>query len=202
MWYSHKYMTNKNIHILAFVGMPGAGKSSAIQYFSAQGHPRVYTGGVMYDEMRKQNIEITPESQQLFREKMRIKHGANYFMEKSVEQIKNLAAAGQKYITLDGLYTWSEYKYLKHEFPGEMTVVAIVAPRKLRHHRLSIRPERPFNQKEANERDWLEIENLEKGGPIAIADHYIVNDGDIEKLNAKLEDLAQEIHFCKSPIQC
>lgn len=196
-------MTNKNTQIIAFVGLAGAGKSSAVDHVTSQSFPKVYTGGVMYDDMRSHGIDITPDSQRIFREEMREKHGSDYFMKKSIEQMRNLIDAGQKQIVLDGLYTWSEYRLLKREFPGEMTVIAIVAPRKLRHKRLAQRPERPFTEKEAMERDWSEIENLEKGGPIAIADHFVINDGTLEDLHAQLDAiLTDEVRFCKAPMQC
>ena len=41
--------------------------------------------------------------------------------------------------------------------------------------------------KGAELRDFAEIENLEKGGPIAIADQIIVNDGSIEKSHSDLD---------------
>lgn len=195
-------MVDRNVKILAFVGMPGAGVSSSVSHITANGHPRIYTGGIVYDEMRAQNIEITAESQTKFREEMRQKHGNEYFMQKCVEQMNRLIEAGQRYIVLDGLYSWSEYKYLKREFPGELTVVAIVAPRKLRHRRLAQRPERPFTELEVTKRDWAEIENLEKGGPIAVADHFIVNNGSLDDLHAELDSLINETHFCKAPAQC
>lgn len=195
-------MSKRDVKILAFVGMAGAGKSSAVDFITANGHPKIYAGGVVYDEMRAQNIEITPESQKIFREEMRTMHGPDYFIRKCAEQMHRLINAGQKYIVLDGLYTWSEYKFLKKEFPGELTVIAIVAPRKLRHRRLAQRPERPFTKKEAIERDWSEIENLEKGGPIAIADDYIINDGNLDDLHAKLSGVINDVHFCKAPMQC
>lgn len=71
----------------------------------------------------------------------------------------------------------------------------MVAPRHLRYHRLSQRPVRPFTATESYERDTHEIENLEKGGPIAIADHYVINDGSLESLNAQLEKLADDLEF-------
>ena len=46
------------------------------------------------------------------------------------------------------------------------------------------------------------IENMQKGGPIAIAEHFIVNDGSLEDLHNKLDELTQATHFCKSPLQC
>ena len=41
--------------------------------------------------------------------------------------------------------------------------------------------------KGAELKDFAEIENLEKGGPIAIADYTIVNDGSIEEMYSDLD---------------
>ena len=96
---------------------------------------------------------------------------------------------------LDGVYSWTEYVTLKKEFPGELTFVALVLPKKLRYRRVAERPERPFNHTEIMERDRSEIENLEKGGPIAAADYYILNDGTIEETNVKIDKILEEIEF-------
>lgn len=188
-------MKQRDVKIVAFVGLAGAGKSSAVEHVAEKGFPKVYFGGVIYQAMREAGIEITPESQQAFREEIRAKEGKDFVAKRVIKQINDLIASGQRRILLDGLYTWTEYRMLKHEFPGELAVIAIVAPKRLRHRRLAVRPERPFTAKEANERDWSEIENLEKGGPIAIADHYIINDGDLEKLHIDVDQKLEIIDF-------
>jgi dephospho-CoA kinase len=185
----------KPVKILAFVGLTGSGKSTAIDYLTTKGYPKVYFGGVIYDAMRAAGIEITPKSQQIFREAIREKEGKDFVVKRIVAQIHDLINAGQHRILVDGLYSWTEYKVLKHEFPGELTVVAAVAPKKLRHYRLANRPERPFNEAEANERDWSEIENLEKGGPIAIADYYIINDTDLDKFHEQIDAVLDKTSF-------
>jgi len=188
-------MKHHDTKIVAFVGLAGAGKSSAVDYVAAKGFPKIYFGGIIYQAMNEAGIEITPESQQKFREDIREKEGKDFVVKRVIKQARDLIESGQKQIIFDGLYTWTEYKILKHEFPGELSVIAIVAPRRLRHRRLAQRPERPFTLKEANERDWSEIENLEKGGPIAIADHYIMNDSDLDKLHAQLDEELRLIDF-------
>lgn len=185
----------ENVKILAFVGLAGSGKSTAVEYLTAKGFPKVYFGGIIYDAMRQAGIEITPESQTIFREEIREREGKDFVVKRIIDQINDLIGAGQHRILADGLYSWTEYKIMKKAFPGELILVAVVAPKKLRHNRLAHRPERPFTDTEANERDWTEIENLEKGGPIAIADHYIINDGDMEKLHAQIDAELQEINF-------
>lgn len=189
-------MTHReNIKILAFVGMPGAGKSEAALHLSEKGLPRVYFGGILYDAMREKNIEITPSSQAAFREKIRAEEGNDFVVKRGIQQINNLIDGGQRRVLIDGLYTWDEYKILKHEFPGELTVVAILAPRNLRHRRLANRAERPFTAQEARDRDWSQIENMSTGGPIAIADYSIINDKDLESLHKQVDKLLQDTHF-------
>lgn len=185
----------RDVNIIAFVGLAGAGKTSAVDYVSEKGFPKIYFGGIIYQAMHDAGIEITPESQAIFREEIREKEGKDFVVKRVITQAHDLIESGQKRIILDGLYTWTEYKLLKHEFPGELTVIAIVAPRRLRHRRLAIRPERPFTNKEASERDWAEIEHLEKGGPIAIADHYVINNDDLEHFHEQLDAVLSDVEF-------
>jgi dephospho-CoA kinase len=188
---------NKNVKIVAFVGLAGAGKSASVDYVTEKGYPKVYFGGVVLDAMTAAGIELNEENEKQFREELRQKEGNDFVAKRIIKQIHDLIDSGQHRIIADGLYSWTEYKALKHEFPGEFTIVAIVTKKTLRHRRLLTRPVRPLTQTEADERDYAEIENLEKGGPIAIADHYIINDGDLEKLYDQIDKTLNEIDFYK-----
>ncbi|NCU38331.1 dephospho-CoA kinase [Candidatus Saccharibacteria bacterium] len=185
----------KNAKILAFVGLTGSGKSEAVHYICNKGYPRVYFGGVVLGAMKDAGIEWTEANEKEFREDIRRREGKEFVVTRIIKEIHDLINAGQRRIIADGLYTWTEYKALKHEFPGELTVVAVVAPKHIRHHRLTIRPVRPLTIQEANERDWAEIENLEKGGPIAIADYYVHNGGDRESLYHALDTVLKDSEF-------
>ena len=195
-------MTQQNAKIIALVGLAGSGKSSAVDYFTQKGIPKIYFGGIIYQAMSEAGIEPTWDNQQVFREEIRAREGKDFVVKRVVTGIHNLIQAGQKKIVLDGLYTWSEYKILKHEFPGQLSVIAIVTPKHLRYRRMMKRPERPMQPREVDKRDWSEIENLEKGGPIAIADYFVINDGTLEELHQKLNDITHHEHFCKAPEQC
>jgi dephospho-CoA kinase len=186
---------HENVKIAAFVGLTGSGKSSAVNYLTEKGYPKVYFGGVIYQAMAEAGIERTAESETKFREEIREREGKDFVVNRIVTQIRSLIDGGQHRIIADGIYTWTEYKIMKREFPGELTVVAVVAPKHLRHHRLTTRPERPYTLAEANQRDWSEIENLEKGGPIAIADHYIINNGDLDHFHEQIDTELDHINF-------
>jgi dephospho-CoA kinase len=189
-------MTDINkVKIVAFVGLAGAGKSVAVDYVTAKGYPKVYFGGVILDALTEAGLEHTQENEKKFREEVRAREGNDFVAKRIITQINNLISAGQHRIVADGLYSWTEYKTLKHEFPGELSLVAIVAPKKLRHRRLTDRPVRPLTQAEADQRDWAEIEGIEKGGPIAIADHFIINDSNLDHLYEQVDKVLNEIDF-------
>lgn len=188
-------MTKENIKIIAFVGLAGSGKSSAVDYLTNKKYPKIYFGGIIYKAMEEAGIEVTWESQKIFREEIRQKEGKDFVVKRAIKEVHDLINAGQHRVILDGLYSWSEYKILKHEFPGEMTVVAVVTPKHLRYQRMAKRPERPMTRQEVDERDWAEIENIEKGGPIAIADYFIHNDKDTANLQKEIDGILKSIDF-------
>ena len=74
-------------------------------------------------------------------------------------------------------------------------MLAVVVPKGLRHKRVAKRPDRPFNAEQIQERDRSEIENLEKGGPIAMADYYVLNDGSVAELHTALDKILADINF-------
>ena len=185
----------ENVKIVALVGLTGSGKSTVVDYLTEKGYPKVYFGGIVLNEVAKRGLELTQENEQPVREELRESEGKDFVVKRIVTQIHDLIGAGQHRIVADGLYSWTEYKVLKHEFPGELTVVAIVSPKHLRKQRMANRPHRPLTSAEVDQRDWAEIENIEKGGPIAIADHFIMNDGDEEHLQKQIDAVLEHAEF-------
>ena len=57
-----------NSQILAFVGMPGAGKTSAIDYLTQKNIPKVYFGGVVLDALRDEGYEINEVNEKMMRD--------------------------------------------------------------------------------------------------------------------------------------
>ena len=187
----------ENVKILAIVGMSGSGKSVVVDHLTDKQYPKVYFGGMIYKEMEKRGIERTEdgESEKRFREEIRKTEGKDWVVRQVIAEVKDLITAGQKRIILDGVYSWTEYKTLKHEFPTNLTFLAVVVDRKIRYERVAHRPGRSFDGKAIRERDRSEIENLEKGAPIAMADYYVLNNGSIKELTDQTDKVLREINF-------
>lgn len=177
--------------VFAFVGMTGAGKTTASDYLTQKGFLKVYFGSMILNELGKRNLEITPENEKEVLTELRALHGhsmcAKYFLGEILckLQINN--------VVIDGLYSWSEYLYLKNFFGDALIIVCITLDKQLRYQRLFSRPERYLTPEKAQMRDIREIETIEKGGPIAYADYYILNNGSLKELLDKLDQLIKEV---------
>lgn len=177
--------------IIAIVGMCGVGKSVASDILESLGYKKVYFGGVTMEKMKEEDMEVTPENEKIMRERLRSEYGMGAYAIILLPRIKELAKEGN--VVLDGLYSWDELKILRDDLGDSLSVIAIVADKKIRYDRLSVREVRPFAYDEAMNRDIAEIENIAKAGPIAYADYYIDNNYDLESYKMRLLDILEDI---------
>ena len=172
--------------IVAVVGMCGSGKSVATEVFTDAGWEKVYFGGITMEELENRGLEKNEKNEKMVREELRAQYGLAAYAVKLLPRIQKLAEQGN--VVLDGLYSWSEYTYLKEHLGDALRVLAIVTDRGLRYSRLATRTIRPLTEQEATSRDYSEIEKLEKGGPISIADRFVTNNGSSEELIEKITE--------------
>ena len=173
---------------IALVGMPGAGKTVCADHLKRLGFFTLRFGAVVVDEVRRRGWEVNPANERIVREELRARHGMAAMARISLPKLR-AALSRHGSVVIDGLYSFSEYKLLTDQLGAPLVLVAVAAPRHLRHQRLSTRAERPLTAREASERDIQEIETLEKGGPIAIADYTLINDDAPATLLAQLDAL-------------
>lgn len=174
--------------LIAFVGMPGSGKSEATTYLEKKGFPRVRFGEVTDKGLAAQGLPITPENEKHFRENLRREIGMDAYAVKSQDKI-NTALSQSSRVVIDGLYSWEEYLFLKKYHPN-LVVIHIDATPEKRYQRLSARSVRPFSLEDARERDRQELDHLNKRGPIENADYVLNNNTDsLEDLHKKIDEL-------------
>lgn len=182
--------------ILALVGMPGAGKTEVAEYLSKKGIPFIRFGQFIEDGVKELGLLLTADNERKVREKIRVELGMGAMAIKAKPRIEEMLKI-HDVIAIDGLYSWEEYTILKKEFPGLIVVHVYAEPRK-RYERLAKRAVRPLSFK-AYERDVAELEKLNKGGSIAIADHLIENNSDdINDLYRKIDQLRARLDIRSS----
>ncbi len=173
--------------------MCGTGKSVAVKYIEENYHfPSIYFGGFVLEEVKRRNLEITSSNEKIVREDLRAGHGSDVMAKLAEERIDEYIAQGSNVI-IDGLYSFSEYSYLKKKYAHQLVIIAVHAARKLRYQRLGIRKVRPLTPQQVDERDYFEIKNIEKAGPIAIADYHILNNGTTPELKSQVKIIFREL---------
>jgi len=182
-------MSNKIIFI---VGMAGSGKSLVSDELAKQGFGFLRFGQITIDKVKEDGLEINEVNERKIREGFRKEHGMAAFALLNIPKFDELLKKSN--VVGDGLYSWSEYKVLKEKYSDLMHVISVYASPETRYQRLENRSVendekqrfRSFTKKESKARDYAEIENLEKGGPIAMADFTIINTGTIDELKQKV----------------
>jgi len=178
--------------------MTGSGKSEVADELVRKDYKFVRFGQITLDIVKERGLEPSEENEKPIREELRKEHGMGAFATLNISKFDKLLKEGN--VVADGLYSWSEYKILKEYYKERLTVLAILSPPELRYKRLSKRTQidekmrsRPATREQARSRDFAEIENIEKGGPIAMADYYIVNTGSKEELMEKTKEFLEKM---------
>ncbi len=179
--------------LLAFVGMPGSGKSEATTYLKQKGFAYVRFGELTEDGLSQLGLPLTPENEKMYREKIRSELGMAAYAIRSEAKIRSLLQKNNV-VVIDGLYSWEEYTYLLQIFSG-LKIVYVFAKPQIRYERLIKRAVRPLIVEQARERDFAEIEKLNKSGPIAIADFIIENNTSLGDLHTKIDQLLKYLQI-------
>ena len=169
--------------VVSIVGMPGAGKSEVARAFEESGFTRIRFGDLTDEGMKKRGLKPSEESERRVRELLRKEHGMAAYAKLSLPRIEQALKSSD--VVIDGLYSWEEYTYLKERYGEDLCLVAVWSSPKKRYARLTSRASRRLMLEEAINRDGTEIGNLNKGGPIAMADFTIINESSLEKLKGE-----------------
>ena len=181
--------------IIAIVGMTNSGKGTIVKYLTEKYKvPHVYFGGMVYEEVKRRGLDIVMDERAV-REDMRKQDGPAVLAKRAAARADELLAGGAPFVVLDGIYSWSEDVYCRHHFGDDYISIAVVNPKQLRYDRGSARSDahRPYTREQLMMRDVEEIENIEKGGPIAFADYYLANAPDIEDLKRQIDELMAQL---------
>lgn len=180
-------METKN-KLIALVGMTGSGKSRAAEFFKQKHIPVIRFGDAVQQEVEHRGWEVNEQNERLVREELRQDGKDMGALARLMEPLIDKTLETHSLVVIDGLYSESERRYLVEKYPS-IIIVSIFSPPQLRYKRLENRSVRPLTKEQAASRDQAEIDNLEKAGPIAMADYTILNTKDEKYLQSQLEQL-------------
>lgn len=177
--------------VVSIVGMAGSGKTEVARVFEDHGFIRIRFGDVTDGEIKKRGLELNEKNERHIRELLREEYGMSAYAKLNLPRIDS--ALKNSSVVIDGLYSWEEYTFLKDYYGKDFHLVAVWSSPKTRHARLNSRSTRPLISEEAASRDRAEIENTNKGGPIAIADFTVINESSLEDLKEKVRMVISEL---------
>jgi len=101
-----------NNTIVALVGMPGSGKTSAADFFQKNGFAVLRFGDQTDIGLKKMGLPINEKNEKMYREKIRKELGMSAMAIKIKPRINKALKKNSK-IILDGLYSWEERRERK-----------------------------------------------------------------------------------------
>ena len=171
--------------VMSIVGMAGAGKSEVAAIFEENGFIRIRFGDVTDEELKKRGLQLSEENERHIRELLRQEYGMSAYAILNLSRIDLARKVSD--VVIDGLYSWEEYTFLKTYYGEDLYLVAVWASPGIRYARLTTRLTRALTLDEAASRDRAEVENINKGGPIAMADFAVINESSLKNLRKEVK---------------
>ncbi|MGQ9719853.1 MAG: AAA family ATPase [Candidatus Jordarchaeum sp.] len=176
--------------VIGLVGMPGSGKTLAVNIAKKMGIPVVAMGDVVRDEVKMRGLEETPYSVGKVSMGLRKEEGEQAV---AIRTLNKIEREKTPVILVEGIRSLEEIELFKKHYP-DFTLIAIHSSPKTRFKRLYERQRLDDTKdlKTFQERDAREL-NYGIGSAIAQADYLIVNEGSEKKLIKNMEKILEEI---------
>ena len=176
--------------VVGLAGMPGSGKSLALNVATESSYDIVVMGNIIREEAKRRNLEPSPENIGKIMLELRQAEGSSVIAKRCIPRIEN--AKGQR-IFVDGIRSLAEAEELKKHFP-EFTLIAIHSSPETRFKRLNRRQrsDDPNDQKIFNERDNREL-SVGLGNAIAMAEHMIINEEDPQTAKEMIREALKKV---------
>lgn len=179
--------------VIAFTGMPCAGKSEAVVIAKQNDILVVRMGDLIWEETEKRGLSLDSKNVGFVADEMRKIHGNDIWAKKTVEKINSLCPRPEM-LVIDGLRTPRELEFFKKNLEADFLVVAITASNQTRLTRFLARnrsddssEESEFVARDEREKSWGLVEAIKK------ADISIENEAGFDEFKQKIIALFKSI---------
>jgi dephospho-CoA kinase len=181
------------VRVVGFTGMPGSGKSEAMEVGKARGHPVVRMGDLIWEEVERQGLPRDAKHVGQVANAMRESHGKDVWAQRTAERVRKVAA-GHKLVLIDGIRNIEEVHTLRAELGHDFLLVAIHTDPTHRFERMIQRG----RADDARDVDGLRARDEREmtwgiARTIALADEMLVNDATLEVFRSRVTVLLDRI---------
>jgi dephospho-CoA kinase len=178
---------NDKPRLIGLTGTNGAGKGEAAAYFVSKGYAFFSLSDVIREELERRGEEATRDNLIRTGNELRERFGPDVLARRTMDKVRGPAV-------IDSIRNTREVAYLRRQ--GGFVLIALDAPVEVRFRRTAARGRdesasslEAFQAKENEE--WAGGETAQQlEACMAAADRLVVNDGTIEELHRKLEEVA------------
>lgn len=161
---------------VAFTGMPGAGKSLAVETARERDLPVVRMGDAILEEVESRDLELNEDNVGKIASRMRDREGPGVWARRTLAMIDELGTDAEP-VVIDGVRTLDEVRVFREALGDDFTLVAIHASPDTRRERLlergredDVADESEFRARDERELGWG------IGQVVALADVMLVNE--------------------------
>jgi len=179
--------------LIAFVGLPLSGKSTAAKVAEELGIPVVVMGDIVREEVRRRGLELTDENAGKIATELREKEGMDAIAKRCIPIIREKAKE-KGIVVVDGIRGIAEVERFKKEFGDDFILINIESPIELRFER-ALKRKRDDDIKtieELKKRDEREL-SWNMGEAMKVANFTIENASDIQTFVEKIRDLLNQL---------
>jgi len=183
--------------ILGITGTNGAGKGSVVEYLVRKGFAHYSVRDLIMEEVLRRGLPLNRTNIGETATSMRAEFSPAYFVETFLARAKE---EGKENVIIESIRTLKEAEYLKEH---GACLVGVDAPVEERYRRITARgtvtdhvsfedfraqEDAEYSPKDANDPSQMNVL-----GVLGKADYTLINDGTVEELSAKIEEMLTHI---------
>ena len=171
--------------VIAFTGLPGSGKSEAVNVAKEMGIKVVRMGDEIRKEARKMGLELNDKNLGKIADEMRREHGMDIWARRCLPEIKN------DMVIIDGIRNMEEVELFRQHIKN-FILIAIHASPNTRYERMMKRgrEDDSLSEEDLKERDEREL-RWGIGNVVAMADIVVANEGSLDEFRKKIKKILE-----------
>jgi dephospho-CoA kinase len=189
------------VRVIGFTGMPGSGKSEAMEVAKARGIPVVRMGDLIWEEVDRRGLPRDAKHVGEVANAMRASHGKDVWAVRTAERVQKVAqgegaskARGGPLVMIDGIRSQEEVDTFRAKLGDDFVLVAIHTDPEHRFERMvrRARADDSSDEKVLRARDEREM-NWGIAKTIALADEMVVNDASLDTFRKRVAALLDRV---------